>query len=294
MNSIAILLTDHKSINEDIILKSFHYLKKSKLKKIFFIGDQSKFKKVYLKFSKNKRFDFINIKINKNNFFKYIDLITAKSIKLFDEKKINFIINMPLNKKKFLKNFIGYTEFFSNKLKNKKKFNMLLYNKNFSVCPITTHIQLKNVEKNITKNKVINSIQNIIFFYKKIIKKKIKIIVLGLNPHASKDMKNSFDHKVLLKVVNIFKKKKISIEGPVSSDTAFSNVKNKIFIGMYHDQVLIPFKLINKFNGINITIGNKYIRMSPDHGTGEKFRKKSSSHISNESFLKCIAFCENH
>ena len=43
---------------------------------------------------------------------------------------------------------------------------------------------------------------------------------------------------------------------------------------MYHDQVLIPFKLLNKFNGINVTIGKKLIRMSPDHGTGRDILKK--------------------
>jgi len=294
MNSVAILLSDHESINELILLKSLSKIKKSKLKFIYLIGDKNKFPTIFNKASSVKKMIFLHSNLNLYQPHKYINEITKIGINLFSNKKIKFLINMPLNKKKFLKNFIGYTEFFSNKLNNKKKFNMLLYNENFSVCPITTHIQIKDVEKNITKYKILQSIKNIIFFYKKILKKKTNIIVLGLNPHASKDMKNSFDHKVLLNVVNIFKKKGISIEGPVSPDTAFSNVKNKIFIGMYHDQVLIPFKLINKFNGINITIGNKYIRMSPDHGTGEKWRKKSSCYISNESFLKCIEFCENH
>ena len=87
------------------------------------------------------------------------------------------------------------------------------------------------------------------------------------------------------------KRKKINISGPISADTAFiENYKNKVFIGMYHDQVLIPFKTINKFNGINITIGKKILRLSPDHGTAKNLKRERKT-ISNKSFLKCMDFC---
>ena len=200
---------------------------------------------------------------------------------------------MPINKKKFLKNkFAGFTEFFSNCIDNKKNENMLLYNeKKFSVCPITTHIQLKNVDKILSEKKLKSSINNIINFYKKI-NKEINIIILGLNPHASIDFsENTKDKKLLNKVIKYFKKKKINISGPVSADTAFmENVNNKVFVGMYHDQVLIPFKTLNKFDGINITIGKKILRLSPDHGTAKNLRGNKKN-ISNESFLRCIDFC---
>ena len=62
---------------------------------------------------------------------------------------------------------------------------------------------------------------------------------------------------------------------------------------MYHDQVLIPFKMKNKFNGINITIGKKLVRLSPDHGTGENIVNKPKL-INNKSFLECIKFCEKY
>ena len=68
------------------------------------------------------------------------------------------------------------------------------------------------------------------------------------------------------------------------------NVNNKVFVGMYHDQVLIPFKTLNKFDGINITIGKKILRLSPDHGTAKNLRGNKKN-ISNESFLRCIDFC---
>ena len=296
MNSVCILLTDHESVNEDIIILSYKYLLKVRMNKIYFKGQKKNFKKIYEKFNKKKKFKFIDVELKKNNFFKYLKSITIKAIELCKSKKNTLILNMPLNKKKFLKNkFPGFTEFFSYHLDKKKNENMLLYNeKNFSVCPLTTHIELKKVENNINEKKIKNCVNNIVNFYKKI-NKKIEIVILGLNPHASTDFnKNVKDKSLIGKIVENMKKRKINISGPISADTAFiNNYKNKVFIGMYHDQVLIPFKTINKFDGINITIGKRILRLSPDHGTAKKLRGSKKT-INNLSFLKCIDFCSKN
>jgi len=293
MNSVCILLTDHESINEDIIVNSYKKLSKSKIKKIYFIGSKIKFFKVYKKFNKINKFQFIDIKLKTDQFFEYLKSITIEAIRLCKNKKNTIILNMPLNKKKFFKNkYPGFTEFFSYYLDKKNNENMLLYNeKNFSVCPLTTHIELKKVENNINEKKLKNCINNIVNFYKKL-NKKIQIVILGLNPHASTDMnKNTKDKILISKVINVMRKKNINISGPISADTAFvENYKNKVFVGMYHDQVLIPFKTINKFDGINITIGKKILRLSPDHGTAKNLRRRKKN-INNESFLRCIDFC---
>ena len=293
MKGISILLTDPDSINELLLLKSYSYLKKSKLKKIYFIGDKNLFKKLFYKYNNVEKFKFIHIDCS-NNLTAYLKKIIQTSTELFNDKKIKYIINLPLNKKKFLKNqYNGFTEFFSMTLDNKKNENMLLFNENFSVCPLTTHIEIKKVESQINKTKLVNTIKNLIYFYKIIIKKKIKIVVLGLNPHASKDLpKNNKDIEVVSKVIRNLKDK-VDIEGPVSADTAFNKTKSKVYIGMYHDQVLIPFKMKNKFDGSNITIGKKIIRLSPDHGTGKELIKKPKF-INNQSFLSCVKFCEKY
>jgi len=199
MNSVCILLTDHESINEDIILRSYNYLLSIRIKKIFFIGSKKKFIKIYIKFKKKDKFEFIDVELKRNNYFEYLKSITNKAIKICKNNKNISILNMPLNKKKFLMNkFPGYTEFFSYHIDKKTNENMLLYNeKNFSVCPLTTHIELKNVENSINEKKIRNCINNVINFYKKI-NKKIKIIILGLNPHASADFnKNVKDKKMI-------------------------------------------------------------------------------------------------
>jgi len=293
MKSISILLTDPDSINELILLKSHRYLKNCRLKKLYFIGDKNLFKKIFYKYNNDRKFEFIHIEFN-NNWITYLNKIVKTSIKLFADKKIRYLLNLPLNKKKFFKNkYNGFTEFFSKTLDNKKDENMLLFNENFSVCPLTTHIEIKKVESQINKVKLVKTIKNLSYFYKTIIKKKIKIVVLGLNPHASKDLaKRNKDRNVVSKVIKNLKEK-VDIEGPVSADTAFNNTNNKVYLGMYHDQVLIPFKMKNKFDGSNITIGKKIIRLSPDHGTAKELIKKPHL-INNYSFLSCIKFCEKY
>ena len=82
----------------------------------------------------------------------------------------------------------------------------------------------------------------------------------------------------------------MNIKGPLVSDTIFMNdYKNfDVIVGMYHDQVLSPFKTLFKFDAINITLGLDYIRVSPDHGTARNLVGKNKANPS--SLLKCIDF----
>ena len=87
-------------------------------------------------------------------------------------KSIGFI-NGPISKKHFLKKkYPGITEYVASKT-NTKKQTMLIYNEKISVSPITTHIPIKNVAKNINKKKIINTAIEVNKFYKKIIKKNL-------------------------------------------------------------------------------------------------------------------------
>ena len=82
----------------------------------------------------------------------------------------------------------------------------------------------------------------------------------------------------------------IKIAGPFSADTIFiKDFKNyNVVVGMHHDQVLGPFKSIFKLNAINITLGLKYLRMSPDHGTATNLIRKNKA--DETSLLECINF----
>ena len=214
------------------------------------------------------------------------------AIDLAKKKKVAGFINCPINKfETFGLKTMGITEFLAKKEKVFGKEAMLIYNKSLSVSPITTHIKIKNVSKKITKKIIIEKSLTINNFYKKRFNIKPKIGLLGLNPHNFEFRKGSEELKTIIPAIKTLKKNKIFIYGPISGDTAFSNqskTKYDVIIGMYHDQVLSPFKALYNFNAINVTLGLPYIRVSPDHGTGEDIIKKNLANP--ESLVQCIKF----
>ena len=122
------------------------------------------------------------------------------------------------------------------------------------------------------------------FFYKKFLKRKIKIAITGLNPHCYSHEKFSEEEEIIKPAIRKIKKLKINITGPFSADTLFLSKNQKKFdvvVGMYHDQVLTPIKTLMGFKAINITLGLPFIRVSPDHGVavdivGKKIADPSS------------------
>ena len=255
-------------------------LKNSNLSKkyINIINVEYKFKKIFGKISRNSN--------------KYINDCFKIALKLLSEKSAFALINGPVSKTHFLeKKYLGITEYLANKTNIKKKPTMLIYNPSFSVCPITTHLPINRVTKNLTKNKIINDVMNINFFYKKKLNKKPKLAIMGLNPHCESIEKLSEEEKIIKPAIRNLLKNKINIKGPFSADTFFSK-KNlshyDIAIGMYHDQVLAPMKTIFNFEAINLTLGLPFLRVSPDHGTNNGMIGKNIS--SAVSLIASIIF----
>ena len=119
--------------------------------------------------------------------------------------------------------------------------------------------------------------------------------MLSLNPHNYYNSKESKIKKKINGAIKILKKQKINIKGPVPSDSSFmvfKKYKFDVIIGMYHDQVLTPFKALYNFKAINITLGLPYIRISPDHGVGQDIMGKKianpDSLIESIKFFNCI------
>jgi len=155
-----------------------------------------------------------------------------------------------------------------NNIKNKEV--MMIYNKKLSVIPLTTHLEIKNITNTINSKLIERKILTLNKSYYKLFKKKPKIAILGLNPHNSENRVNSFENKIIKPAIERLKKLNINIKGPYPADTVFNNQKKidyNVAVGMYHDQVLAPFKALYSYDAINITLGLKYLRVSPDHGT---------------------------
>ena len=201
------------------------------------------------------------------------------------------VINCAINKNLLKKKKIGVTEYLASKCKIRNDSEvMLIRNNKLSVSPITTHIDVKEIAKKINKKKIINKITTIDTWFKKKFSKKPKIGVLGLNPHNAEFRSDSEENRVIIPAIKNLKKKGVNIKGPLVSDTVFMNEFRNydVIVGMFHDQVLSPFKSIFKFDAINITLGLKYLRVSPDHGTAKNLIGKNKADFT--SLLKCIDF----
>ena len=281
--SKKLLCSQMKKLNFDfninLINKDKIDYKKLNNKKINLIDVDFKFQKT---------FDKITDRSNK-----YIKKSFNIALKLLKTNKFIGLINGPISKKNFLnKKFFGITEYLAHQTKT-KNFAMLIYNKSLSVCPITTHLPLKEVHKNITKKMIINKTILINNFYKKKFKKSPKIAITGLNPHCESNYKSSEEKNIIIPSINHVKKKGIKLEGPFAADTIFmaEHVKKyDVIIGMYHDQVLTPAKTLFGFEAINITLGLPYTRISPDHGPNTAMLGKNLS--SPKSLLKALKFLD--
>lgn len=315
---IIIFSGEPKSINPELICKSWKKISNNVKRQIYVISNyrllinQFRSLKYKIKVKKVKNIseceneDFlkvIDIDLNFKNLLslkpnettKFINRGLSLAHKLGLKKNVKGIINCPINKNHLDKKFYGATEFFASKCSIKKHSEvMLISSKKFSVSPITTHVDLKYVSKKLNSGLIINKIKTINLCFKNIFNKKPKIAVLGLNPHNSEFKNNSEENKIIIPAIKKLKKLKIKLDGPFAADTLFVNkYKNyDVVVGMFHDQVITPFKTLYKFNAINITLGLKYLRVSPDHGTALDIVGKNKSNA--DSLVDCINFINEY
>ena len=314
---IVIVAGEPNSIFSEILIKSLKY-KKFK-SPIILIASKNLFKlqmkklnvdrKIRLiKFSDlksksldNKKINLINVTYDQKKAF---DKISSKSnnyikksfniaLKILKKRITNKFINGPISKKFFLnKKYLGITEYLAHKTKT-KNFAMLIYNKNLSVCPLTTHLPIKKVSKNINKEMIKKKIKLIDLFFKKNFNQRPLIAVTGLNPHCESTDAYNEDEKIISPLIKSLNKSNYKIFGPFAADTIFlkkNRKKYNVIIGMYHDQVLTPIKTLFEYDAINITLGLPFIRISPDHGPNESMIGKNKSNPL--SLIKALTFLD--
>ena len=268
-------------INKKIRVIEFSNLKRYHL-------DNKNINLIDVNFNQTKPFDKIS---NKSN--NYINKCFDVALKILSKRFTNKFINGPISKKFFLKRkYLGITEYLAFKTKT-KNFAMLIYNKDLSVCPLTTHLPIKRVSRKINKNMIKEKIKLINIFFKKHLKKKPKIAITGLNPHCESIDAFNEDEKIIKPVIKSLVKSNCRVFGPFAADTIFlkkNRKKYSIIVGMYHDQVLTPIKTLFEYDAINITLGLPFLRVSPDHGPNEIMVGKNKSNPL--SLVKAITFLD--
>jgi len=198
-----------------------------------------------------------------------------RGIELALKKKADALVTAPVNKHALHIagiNYPGHTEILAEETKI-KNFGMMLMCEQLKVMLVTTHTSLKSVPGLLTIKKVQEKIELAHSAMKNDFgKKSPRVAVLGLNPHAGEaGAFGDEEQRIIIPAIKNAVKKGIKAEGPFPPDTIFGRiVKNKshdIAVCMYHDQGLIPLKLLGFETGVNVTLGLPIVRTSPDHGT---------------------------
>jgi len=205
------------------------------------------------------------------------------AMELLKKKKIDCLVTCPISKEAINligSKFSGHTEYLANKAR-RNDLVMMLINDDLKFSLVTRHIPLKDVCKKLTQNdleaNILNTIKclKLLFFIHK-----PKIVVCGVNPHASDNGVIGLEEQKVISPAIISLRRRVkgaSITGPLSADTAISLAAKGNFdcvIALYHDQALIPLKLTDFDSGVNLTFGLPFIRTSPLHGTAFELANK--------------------
>lgn len=190
------------------------------------------------------------------------------------EGKVDVMVTAPINKSNIQSgdfNFTGHTEYLTERF-NAQNSLMLMVAENLRVATVTNHLPIHEVAGSITKELIVNKLSVLNESLKKdFLIEKPKIAVLGLNPHAGDNgLIGTEDEGVVQDALAQAKAMGMLVFGPFPADGFFGTgafQKYEAVLGMYHDQALVPFKLLASDTGVNFTAGLPVVRTSPDHGT---------------------------
>lgn len=293
MNSFVFTCGDVNGIGPEIVIKTINKIAPIKNQKIIFICPKNVFFNVIssipikFQYEISKSFNSFTAKSNVNILdIGYCKVATGKVTKssgktsynsimkacnLSSEGLVDAIITAPISKLAFKKagiQFPGHTELFAEYF-GVKKYAMMFISNKLKAALATIHIPINKISKELTQEKLKSVIELIsLSLQKDFLIYNPKLAVLGLNPHSGENGKiGSEELNIIKPVINKISAK---IDGPMVPDAYFGNKLYNNYdctIGMYHDQILIPFKLLNFNKGVNFTAGLPIVRTSPDHGT---------------------------
>ncbi|MEW6599893.1 MAG: 4-hydroxythreonine-4-phosphate dehydrogenase PdxA [Nitrospirota bacterium] len=202
-------------------------------------------------------------------FVKYI----KRAVDLAMTKEIDAIVTAPISKESLKMAgypWPGHTELLA-ELTDSDGYAMMFVSEKLKVILCTIHIPLKDVPKTINKKLVYETILLAETGARMLGLDRPRIAVAGLNPHAGESgIMGTEDIKSITPTVGKARSAGLSVSGPYPPDVVFHKAYNgefDIVVSMYHDQGLVPFKMIAFDTGVNVTVGLPLVRTSPDHGT---------------------------
>lgn len=201
---------------------------------------------------------------------------------------LDALVTAPIDKKAIQSanfSFPGHTEYLQHKFGSQNVL-MFLISENLKIATATGHIPLSEVKHQLNTSLIIEKLR---MLHQSLVKdfgiNRPKIAVLGLNPHASDNgLIGSEENEIIIPALKQAREEKIMAMGPFPADGFFATLLYKKYdavLSMYHDQGLIPFKLLAFESGVNYTAGLSYIRTSPAHGTAFDIADKNMANPSS-------------
>jgi 4-hydroxythreonine-4-phosphate dehydrogenase len=185
------------------------------------------------------------------------------------------VVTAPVNKARLRSRgfaFPGQTEFFAERLGAPEHAMMLAFG-SLRVVPFTTHLALADVPAALDGPAVARKVRVVHDALRRGFGiARPRIALLALNPHAGEEgLFGREEAEILRPAADALRAEGLAVEGPLPADAAFApraRSRYDVLVGMYHDQVLAPFKALSG-GGVNVTLGLPVVRTSPDHGTAE-------------------------
>ncbi|MBF0274165.1 MAG: 4-hydroxythreonine-4-phosphate dehydrogenase PdxA [Nitrospinae bacterium] len=208
------------------------------------------------------------------------------------EKQFSAIVTAPIHKVSFQSagfDFPGHTEYIA-KLAGEKRFAMMMSSGNLNVVLATIHEAIENVPSLITQEFILEKLEIIYRSFPE----RTKVGVCGLNPHAGEEGK--FGNQEITSIIPAIRKMQqrgFDVQGPFPGDTIFTSAimgEFDVVLAMYHDQGLIPVKLLGFDKAINVTIGLPFLRTSVGHGTAFNIAGKGIA--SHKSLVEAIKYAK--
>ena len=201
------------------------------------------------------------------------------------QKRISAMVTCPINKTAMQIagcRYSGHTELLAERT-NTGTFSMMLAGNRLRVVLVTIHVALKKVPALLSAPKVLRTIKlTWQALHNRFGLETPRIAVAALNPHAGEGgMFGSEEKNIILPAIQAAENEGIDVKGPLPPDTVFYQAASGHYdavVSMYHDQGLIPFKLLHFHNGVNVTLGLPIIRTSVDHGTAYDIAGTGSAH----------------
>ena len=221
--------------------------------------------------------------------FSYID----KAIHAAVEGRVAAIVTGPIHKEALQQAGIaypGHTEILADKT-DTTRYCMMLTSEKITASLVTTHVGLRDVADQLSTERIAEVIELTADAMRRIRRREPRLVVCGLNPHAGEGglFGCREEERLIAPAVAAAREQGIEVEGPISPDAAFLPARlawADAHVCMYHDQGLIPLKMLAFDTAVNVTLGLPIVRTSVDHGTAMDIAWTGKAKV--ESFVHAV------